>query len=503
MRKGLMTPIVLFAFLSFVPQLAAAVPCESLASLSLPNTTITSAQTVAAGKYTPPAASGGGQAGAFQNLPAFCRVAATLRPSSDSDIKVEVWMPAMGWNGYFQARGSSGMGGAIPLAAMAGTLKEGYATAGTDTGHTGDSRYVLDHPEKVIDFAYRAAHEMDVKAKAIIAAYYGNAPRLSFIDGCGGGAFTAQNAMQRYPADYDGITITGFSHKTRHALFQQWVWDVTHKDQASNLSPEKLTLLHNAVLNACDALDGVKNREIENPMLCKFDPKVLECRGADGASCLTAPQVEAVRKIYAGATNPRTGQPIYFPPMPGSERAWSAMTGPQPFQLATDFLKHFVFKNPNWDPKARPFNYDSDVALAENPQALLTNANNPDIREFVNRGGKLLLYEGWSDHFTLPGIAIDYYKKVVDALGAQRARDSVRLFMVPDMTHCEDRGEFDMVRELEQWIKTKKAPDQIIGSRVRDGKVVGTRLLCPYPQVATYKGTGDTDNTANYTCKAP
>jgi feruloyl esterase len=179
------------------------------------------------------------------------------------------------------------------------------------------------------------------------------------------------------------------------------------------------------------------------------------------------------------------------------------MTGPQPFGFATDFFKYFVFNDPRWDPKTRPFNYDSDVALAENPKALLTNANNPDIREFVDRGGKLLLYEGWSDHFTLPGIAIDYYNKVVDAIGAQKARDSVRLFMVPGMTHCEDRGEFDMVRELEKWIQTKKAPDQIIGSRVWDGKVAGTRLLCQYPQVATYKGSGNTDDAANYTCKAP
>jgi feruloyl esterase len=181
-------------------------------SLSLPNATITSAQPYAAGAFAPPNAQGN-QAAAFRTMPAFCRVTATLKPSADSDIKMELWMPADGWNGYFELRGSAGMGGTIPLPAMVATLKEGYATAGSDTGHTGDSRYALDRPEKVIDFSYRAAHEVSEKSKAIIAQFYGNAPRLSFMDGCGGGAFTAQNAMQRFPGDFNGIAITGFSHK--------------------------------------------------------------------------------------------------------------------------------------------------------------------------------------------------------------------------------------------------------------------------------------------------
>ncbi len=493
---------ILIAVAIFTQPAAAAVPCGMLTSLSLPNVTITSAQSVAAGAFAPPGVQGN-QAAAYRTMPAFCRVTATLKPTSDSDIKMELWMPAAGWNGLFELRGTAGMGGTTPLPAMAATLKEGYATAGSDTGHVGDSRYALDHPEKVIDFSYRSAHEVTVHSKAIIAAFYDNALRLSFIDGCGGGAFTAQNAMQRYPGDFNGIAITGFSHKTRHAVWQQWVWDATHKDAASNLPNDKLALLNKAALDACDALDGVRNREIENPTVCKFDPAVLQCQGAAGASCLTAPQVEAARKIYAGPTNPRTGQAIYYPPMPGSEIAWSAMTGAQPFNFATDFMKYFVFNDPNWDGKTRPFNYDSDVALAENPKALLTNANNPDIRAFLDRGGKLLLYEGWSDHFTLPGIAIDYYNKVVQTVGVERARDSVRLFMMPGLNHCEDRGEFDMVRELEKWIQTKTAPDRIVGSRVWEGKVAGTRLLCAYPQVATYSGTGNTDDVANYTCKRP
>ena len=257
MRRETTTTLfgVLFAMAVFSHAAAAAVSCESLASLSLPNTTITSAKTVGAGAFTPPTGGGGrgDPAAPFRNLPAFCRVTATLKPTSDSDIKMEVWMPVSGWNGNFQGNGTGGMGGAVPLTDMAKTLRAGFATAGTDTGHEGDSRYVLQHPEKVIDFGYRAGHEMTVKAKAVIAAYYGNGPKLSFLDGCGGSAQLAESEMQRYPADYDGISITGFSQKTRHALEQMWIWDANQKDKASYVPPEKLTVLHNAVLQTCDA----------------------------------------------------------------------------------------------------------------------------------------------------------------------------------------------------------------------------------------------------------
>ena len=501
MRKRPFTPLAVLGAMTLFSSISiAAVPCESLVSLSLPNTTITSAQSVAADKYVAPA---GNQEAAFRSMPAFCRITATLRPSSDSDIKMEVWLPAQGWNGYFQGRGTGGMGGSIPLPAMAATLKSGFATAGTDGGHTGDSSYALSHPEKVIDFGYRAAHEMNVQAKAILAAYYGQGPKLSFVDGCGTGAQSAQNAIQRYPGDYDAVAITGQSHMSRHRVWQLWAWDAVHKEEAGFIPSEKFEMIHNAVMNACDALDGVRNREIEDPRQCKFDPAVLQCRAGDGPSCLTQPQVEALRRIYAGPSNPRTGEQLYFPPMPGSELTFASTAAQEPFDYALEWGKYFVFDDPAWHPRTRPFNFDSDIALGETPENLLLNANNPDIREFVNRGGKLLFYEGWSDGTTIPGISIDYYNRVVQTIGAEKARDSVRLFMVPGMTHCEDRGEFNMVSELERWIQTQKAPDTIIGKRVRDGKAVGTRLLCRYPQVATYDGSGSTDDAANYTCETP
>src|SRR5579871_4568495 len=297
---------VLLAIVVFGRVAAAAASCEGLASVSLKNATITSAQSVAAGAFKP---AGGGEAAAaaLRSLPAFCRVTATLRPSSDSDIKMELWLPATGWNGEFEGVGTAGMGGIIPYNALAGPLKQGFATAANDTGHVGDSTYAIAHHEKVIDWGYRAFHEMTVQSKPVIAAFYGNGPKFSFMEGCGSGAQAAQSELQRFPEDYDGIAITGFSDKTRHVFWQMWAWEATHKDEASNIPKEKYEVLHKAVLDQCDALDGVKDGVLEDPRRCKFDPKTIECKGAVGPSCLSAAQVEAVRKIYAGPKNPRTG----------------------------------------------------------------------------------------------------------------------------------------------------------------------------------------------------
>jgi feruloyl esterase len=478
-----------------------ATACEGLASLSLPYTTITSVELVAAGAYTSPSGA------EVSDLPAFCRVAATVRPTSESDIKMEVWMPATGWNGTFEGRGSSGMGGAIPLNDMAASLRAAYATAGSDTGHEGNASFALDQPEKVIDFGYRAGHELPVKAKAVIEAYYGNGPEFSFINGCGGSAATAQAALQRYPADYDAIAITGFSDKTHHPFFQMWNWDATHQDEASYIPPEKFAVLHDAVLTQCDLLDRVADGVIENPRICRFDPAVIQCSGANGAGCLTAPQLEAVRKIYAGPTNPDTHMQIFPPPQPGSELSWPRTTnGEQPFRLAADFFKYFVYKDPDWEYDTRPVNFATDLELADTPENLVVNARDPDISEFVSRGGKLLMWEGWNDTYIPPDIAIDYYDSVVNRLGVDRVQHSVRLFMVPGKEHCGwngSHGEFDVGGELKRWVDTGTAPNRIVISGLTDDNVVRTRPLCPYPQVATYTGTGSTDDAANFACNAP
>ncbi len=546
-----MRPATLAALLSVLvlrATPAAAASCENLTSLSLPNTTITAAQLVAAGAYVPPAPparaggprAGGanapvenGRAGApagragggqgrgpqFADLPAFCRVSATLKPSSDSDIKIELWMPASGWNGKFVVPGNGGFAGAIAPAGLATALRSGYAAATTDTGHEGGSgSFMLDHPERLTDFADRAIHETTTRSKAILTAFYGNGPKLSYFNGCSTGGRQALTAAQRFPDDFDGIVAGAPAiYASRQSAGQIWIWQATHKDAASYLTPDKLTVLHDAAVAACDALDGVKDGVLEDPTRCKFDPKVVQCKDADpstssgspraqsrgdGPGCLSAAQVEAARKIYTGAKNPRTGEQIFSPLFPGSELGWASSAGAQPVGYALDVYRYVVFKDPKWDPLA--LGYDADIARADKVVGQLT-AIDPDLTKLL-RHGKLLMYAGWSDPGIPPGYLPEYYKNVLAKTNVKNVRDAVRLFMVPGMGHCgggDGTSTFDMLGALNQWVETGRAPGSINASRVKDGAVDRTRPLCPYPQVATYKGSGSTGEAANFVCKAP
>lgn len=483
-----MTPYILVTtVLSLTPVYAAS--CDSLASLSLQDTTITSAQAVTANK----------------DLPPYCRVAATLKPSSDSDIKIEVWMPSSGWNGRFEAVGNGGWSGAISTSALAAAVQRGFATAGTDTGHEGSSaRFALDHPEKLVDYGYRAVHEMTLKSKAIIAAYYGKGAKVSYWNGCSAGGKQGLKEAQRFPEDFDaiiaGAPANNWTGRAAHAL---WIAQAVHSNEASYIPPSKYALIHNAVLEACDARDGVKDGILEDPTRCQFDPKVLECKGADGSACLTAPQVEAARRIYSGVANSRTQQQIFPGLEPGSELGWAVMAGPQAFAIAQEHFKYVVFKDPSWD--YRTLNFDGDIALAEKVDTGTINATDPNLRPFFAHGGKLLQYHGWNDWQIAPLNSVNYYKTVADTLGgAAKVKDSYRLFMVPGMGHCsgsEGTDHFDMLTAIEQWVENGKAPDQIIASRMKDGAIDRTRPLCPYPQMAVYKGSGSTEEAANFVCK--
>ncbi len=484
---------------------AGAAPCGSLAALALRDTTITLAQSVPAGEFAPPAGAPRppGSGPSYKDLPAFCRVAATLKPTPDSEIKIEVWMPASGWNGKFEGVGNGGWSGAIVYPALAAALRSGYAASSTDTGHRGGgASFALGHPEKLIDFGYRAVHEMTVQAKAIIAAFYGNGPRLSYWNGCSSGGKQGLKEAQRFPRDYDGIIAGAPANYWTHLMVScLWVGQAALKDPASYIPPSKYPIIHKAVLDACDTLDGVKDGVLEDPTRCHFDPKVLECKGEDAPTCLTAPQVETARKIYAPATNPRTGKEIYPGLEPGSEPGWTAMAaGPKPFAIPDDHFKYVVFKDPNWD--FRTLNFDSDVALADKLDNGALNATDPNLKEFVGHGGKLVLYHGWNDQLIAPRNSVNYYKSVVAALG--KTGDSVRLFMAPGMGHCsggDGPNTFDKMSLIEQWVEKGKAPDQIIASHGTGGNVDRTRPLCPYPQVAQYQGTGSTDDAANFVCK--
>ena len=316
-------------FCSGSPVMAAS--CESLASVSLQNVKITSAANIEPGAFLPSAAGATNTAAnpVFASLPAFCRVAATLTPSSDSDIKIEVWLPVSRWNGKFQAVGNGGWAGVISYNALALAVAGGYATVSTDTGHTGNGgSFALGHPEKMIDFAYRSEHEMTLAAKALVAAFYGRAPEISYWNGCSTGGRQGLTEAQRYPSDYNGIVAGAPANNRTHI----YAWSISvaqaaHKDEASYIPPTKFAMIHESVLEACDALDGLKDGLIGDPTRCHFDPKSLACKGEDNPSCLTPAQVETARKIYSSAKNPRTGQEIYPGLAPGSEMGWAIHAG--------------------------------------------------------------------------------------------------------------------------------------------------------------------------------
>jgi feruloyl esterase len=506
------TPVLL-SMLGCVTALAIGSPCESLASFAMPHTTITSSQMVAAGEFAPP---GGGRgtakgATAFKELPAFCRVAATLKPTDDSEIRIEVWLPQSGWNGKLQSVGNGALAGVISYPALAAALTAGYAGASTDSGHQGNNAdFIPGHPEKLVDFAYRAPHEMTIAAKGIVREYYARAPKFSYWNGCSTGGRQAMVEVQRFPNDYDGVIAgdpVGFTTHIQAA--QLWFWQIAHEKDAANFTPEKYELLHNAVVQACDALDGVRDGVLEDPTRCKFDPKSLACKDGDGPSCLTAAQVEYVKKSYTGPVNSLTGEQIYPGRTRGSELGWVTHSGPEPSSYAVDIYRHTVFHNPEWD--YRTFDLDRDVAFADRVAAATMNSVNPDLTLFFSHGGKLLQYHGWSDPGVAPLGSVNYYNAVAAVMGGankgiDKVKDSYRLFMVPGMGHCgsgDGTSSFDMVSALDQWIAKGKAPERIEAARVRNRIVDRTRPLCPYPQVATYTGSGSTDLAASFVCKAP
>jgi feruloyl esterase len=504
---GLRTPM------TPVDGLSAAASCETLASLALPNTTITAAESIAAGAFRPPApangrggrAARGGTVNPYADVPAFCRVTATLAPSSDSDIKMELWMPMTGWNGKYQTAGNGGYAGNVGQNGLGAAVKRGYAMAATDTGHVGGAASMAGHPEKMIDFGHRAIHETTVKAKALVTAFYGNGPKYSYFDACSTGGRQALMEASKYPEDFNGIVAGDPAiHTTHQAVQQLWVAMAVHKDEASFIPPAKFPAIHKAVLDACDARDGVKDGVLENPRACKFDPQVLTCRAEDTNDCLTPPQVEAARKLYTAPLNPRTKQAVFSPLEPGSELGWAGLAGPNPFGYANDFYKYFVKKDANWDYKT--LNFDADVRAAEKEWYGTFDYFDSNLKPFFDRGGKLIQYHGWSDPLITPGVSIDYYNLAAKKLGGvSRIDGSQRLFMVPGMQHCgggDGTSTFDMLAAIEQWVETGKAPEQIPASRVVDGQVVRTRPLCQYPRVAVYKGSGSTDEAANFACKA-
>ena len=502
----------------------AAESCESLSKLSLPATTIARAETVAVGTFTPP----GGKA--IQGLPSFCRVAGAIKPSDDSNIQFEVWMPSTGWNGKFYGAGNGGYAGVINFDQMGAGVLHGYATASTDTGHEAggtDATWALGHPEKIADFGYRAIHETAVKAKMIVAAFYGDGAKHSFFSSCSNGGRQALMEAQRYPEDYDGILAGAPANYWTH-LLSNAAWDtLATGDKESFIPAKKLPAIEKAALQACDALDGVKDGVIEDPSRCHFDPSVLKCQDAETDSCLTQPQLTALKKLYSGGrfSNGKQMFPGYPPGGEAETGGWLVwITGWTPdhslmYAFSTQFFKNMVFDDPAWD--YHKFDIDRDTKTADSKMMKDLNATDPDLRGFRARGGKLILYHGWSDAAISARNTIDYYQSVVAKMGAGTTKKFVRLYMVPGMQHCGggpapdtfgqlgipvSDAEHDMGAALDRWVEQGIAPKEIIATKRKSdsdpaSEVVRTRPLCAYPLVARYKGSGSTDDAANFACE--
>jgi hypothetical protein len=504
--------LLLASLLLAAPPLTAATPCANLAQLTLPNARITAATPVPAGAFTPP----GGRP--TPNLPAFCRVAVTLTPSPDSDIKVEVWLPAA-WNSQFLGIGNGGFAGAISYGGLIEAVRHGYATASTDTGHQGggtDASWALNHPEKIIDFGHRAIHEMTVQAKAILTAHYGSAPRRSYFSSCSNGGRQALMEAQRYPADYDGI-IAGAPANAWSFLMANAARNMqaTGRDLAGYIPAAKLPAIQSAVLAACDQADAVKDGVLENPAACRFDPEALRCAGPDAPTCLTLPQVSSLKALYAPLRTPngKPQFPGYSPSGEAEPGGWGAwITGPKPaasalYAFSTNFFRYMVHNDPTWT--VDQFDLARDLPAAQKLAPIL-DATNPDLRAFHARGGKLILYHGWCDAAIPAQNAIDYYQSVVKKMGTAKAGQFVRLFMVPGMQHCgggagpnafgqggAPQGDpaANIAAALVRWVEQGQAPERILATK--PGR---TRPLCAYPNVARFSGNGSPDDAANFNC---
>jgi feruloyl esterase len=516
--RALILAIAIAPFVSVLvtPAASNGTACANLAALTIPNVTIRSATAMAAGVFTPP---GGGTARLELQLPPFCRVEATARPTSDSEIKFEVWIPpAEAWNGKFEGVGNGGYSGAIAYAAMAAGLRRGYATASTDTGHAGDDmKFAQGHPEKLVDWAWRALHVATETSKLIVRDHTGRFAEHSYFSGCSSGGHEALTEAQRFPEDYDGI-IAGdpANNRIRQTFGFLSSWISTHNKDGSPIIPAaKLALITKAAVDACDAIDGLKDGLIDDPRRCHFDPAKLLCPSTssgqvskDDATCLTQPQVDAVKKMYDGAKNPRTGEQIFTGWPRGSEgfgespiQSWRQYVMDPQEPMRVGFFRYFLFHDPNWD--YRTIDWEHDLAYAEKKLAFMAAVDH-DMSAFKKRGGKLLMYTGWSDPVVPPQDTVAYYDAVVKAMGGlDKTREFYRFFLAPGMGHCSggpgpDR--FDTLAALEQWVEHGSAPDKLIASHTTNGKVDRTRPLCLYPQVARWKGAGSTDDAANFSC---
>jgi Tannase and feruloyl esterase len=468
---------------------------------------------------------------AIPSLPPFCRVQAVSKPSADSVIRFEVWLPQPAeWNRKFLSTGEGGFAGQLNYqrngldSAMDELLRRGYATASTDTGHlSADQWWAIGHPEKAADYLYRAKHVTTVAAKAIVAAYYGQAPSHSYFSSCSNGGRQGLIEAQRYADDFDGLIIGAPWNFQSHSN-AGFIWDAHALAAPGAAIPaEKLPAITAAVVAACDRNDGLADAVIADPRSCTFDPRSLTCHGEDGNSCLTPPQVAALQKIYDGPSNPRTGESIFPGFARGSEAGWTGLV--RPATAGSGLLIYFsnlVYQDPKWD--LRSFNFDSDMTQTDQTVGRLGNATSTDYSAAIRRGVKIIQYHGWNDQTLQPAYSPQYYEQVAKANGGlEKTQDFYRLFMVPGMMHCGGGigasnfggvgqqippvrdAAHDLQTAMENWVERGTPPTQFIGTKFTDNQaatrtVQYTRPVCLYPAVPRYKGTGDPNDGANFAC---
>ncbi len=496
--------------------------CDAIKQLQLPDTTITMAERVTSGDLSGPEIEK-----PLHELPVFCRVTGMLRPTADSDIRFEVWLPENDWNQRFLGVGNGGFAGSIGYQGLAGNLRRGFATAGSDAGHQAkaeDASWAFHHPEKIKDFGWRAVHLTAERAKDIVKAYYGKTAAKSYFDSCSDGGREALMEAQRFPEDYDGILAGAPANAWSRMLTSGVsVTQSTIGDPRAYISSLKLPAIQRAALAACDDSDGVKDGFLSDPPKCHFDPAVLLCKGADSLECLTQPQVQSLKTFYGGGEDAQ-GKSFFPGYLMGDEAGWGDWilgNGPgsgSGIQYVQNYFRYMVADDPKWN--ILTADVAASLQAATRKTAAELDATNPDLGGLRARGGKLIMYHGWNDPAISPWNSIAYYQSVQKAMGDSEASGFLRLYMVPGMEHCvggpgpsalgqlgiattggPKYGVFDA---LVDWVEKDTPAETVVATKYGpDNKAAMTRPLCPYPAVAKYKGAGDTNDAANFVCSKP
>jgi feruloyl esterase len=442
----------------------------------------------------------------------------------DPHIGFELWMPQPGWNGRLLSLGSGGFGGTINEGQLAAAMIKGYAVTANDTGHTGRGYAWMHDPVALRAWGHSATHAVTGPVKAIVRAFYTKNPAYSYFEGCSTGGAQAMEEAEFYPGDYDGI-VAGSPGMNYSGLMMSFLWGLKSTTDHGTLSPQKLQVLHTAVMGQCDAADGVKDGLLENPLACDFHPEKLLCAGTDTGACLTREEVKTAELVAQGPRNPRTGAQIYPGFAPGSEASgeltrgrslsgWGLIQGSLAKQYAVPLLKNMVFGQ-DWDWTS--FNFDSDYARVESTVHADIDATNPDLRAFQAHGGKLIMTQGWGDQFNAQTYPIEYRNEVVARFAASEGPNQAvstvngffRLFMVPGMGHCgggTGPTEMDTLGAVRAWVEAEEAPDRLVAKKVSAagaGSAPMTRPMCPYPEISRWTGQGATNDARNFVCAMP